>query len=215
MLKEKTAIGPGLLFMVLFISLFSYGVIESPHAAAKYIGNNGYWGFLLAFGIAIPVIAVTCRLGRRFPRKSVIQYLPEVMGKPLGKALGFLYLVVIMVLMIWASRAISEQLSVYFLNRTPMWVSVFIFLAVATFVAYQGIEGISRLASFLFPVTFFFSMIAILFSFQNFDLENIRPVFLLDGLKIPLGSVISFLSFYFFIDSINGLPVFDGKRKRL
>ena len=50
MLKEKTGIGPGLLFMVLFISLFSYGVIESPHAAAKYIGNNGYWGFLLAFG---------------------------------------------------------------------------------------------------------------------------------------------------------------------
>ena len=87
--------------------------------------------------MAIPVIAVIAGLGRRFPRKSVIQYLPEVMGIPLGKFLGLLYLVVIMILMIWASRAISEQLSIYFLSRTPMGASVFIFLVVAAFVAYQ------------------------------------------------------------------------------
>ena len=213
MLKEKTGIGPGLLFMVLFISLFSYGVIESLRAAAKYIGNNGYWGFLLAFCVAIPVIAVICRLGKRFPRKSVIQYLPEVMGIPLGKLLGFLYLVVIMVLMIWASRAISEQLSVYFLSRTPMWAAVFIFLVVSAFVAYQGIEGVSRLAAFLFPVTFFFSLIAILFSFQNFDLDNIRPFFLIDGFKIPLGSLHLFYPFISLLTVLMISPYLTEKQK--
>jgi spore germination protein len=212
-LKEKTGIGPGLLFMVLFISMFSYGVIEAPHAAAKYIGNNGYWGFILAFGIVIPVIAVISRLGKRFPSKSVIQYLPEVMGAPLGKFLGFLYLVVIMGLMIWASRAISEQLSIYFLSRTPMWASVFIFMVVSTFVAYQGIEGVSRLAAFLFPVTFFFSFLAILFSFQNFDLENIRPIFFIDGFKIPLGTVYLFYPFISLLTVLMIFPYLTQKQK--
>lgn len=213
MLKEKTGIGPGLLFMVLFISLFSYGVIEAPHTAAKYIGNNGYWGFLLAFLIAIPVILIISRLGRRFPSKSVIQYLPEVVGVPLGKVLGFLYLLMILVLMIWASRAISEQLSVYFLNKTPMCASVFIFLVVSAFVAYQGIEGVSRLAAFLFPVTFFFSFIAILFSFQNFDLENIRPVFMIDGFKIPVGSVYLFYPFISLLTVLTIFPYLTKKQK--
>jgi spore germination protein len=213
MLKEKTGIGPGLLFMVLFISLFSYGVIESPHAAAKYIGSNGYWGFLLAFMVALPVIWVICRLGKRFPSKSIIQYLPEIVGAPLGKILGFLYLVVVMILMIWASRAISELLSIYFLNRTPMGVSVFIFLVVSTFVAYQGIEGVSRLAAFLFPVTFFFSFLAIMFSFQNFDLENIRPIFFIEGFKIPLGMVYLFYPFISLLTVLMIFPYLTKKQK--
>jgi spore germination protein len=213
MLKEKTGIGPGLLFMVVFISLFSYGVIESPHAAAKYVGNNGYWGFLLAFCVAIPVIWVICRLGKRFPSKSIIQYLPEIMGFPLGKFLGVLYLMVIMALMIWASRAISELISVYFLSRTPMWASVFIFLVVSAYVAYQGIEGVSRLAAFLFPVTFFFSFIAILFSFQNFDLENIRPIFLMDGFKIPIGSIYLFYPFISLLSVLMIFPYLTKKQK--
>lgn len=35
MLKEKTGIGPGLLFMVLYISMFSYGVMQPIYVAAK------------------------------------------------------------------------------------------------------------------------------------------------------------------------------------
>ncbi|MBU7005164.1 GerAB/ArcD/ProY family transporter [Phosphitispora fastidiosa] len=213
MLKEKTGIGPGLLFMVMYISMFSYGVMHPISVAAKYMGNNGYWGFLMAFIISIPVIALITLLGKRFPKKSVIQYLPEVFGTFTGKFLGLIYLGFIMVLMIWASRAISEEISVYFLSRTPMWVSIFVFLGVAAYIAHQGIEGLTRLAAFIFPVTFLFGILAILFSFQNFQLDNIRPIFLIDGFKIPYGSLHMFYPFIPLLTVLMIYPYLTEKQK--
>lgn len=213
MLKEKTGIGPGLLFMVLFVSMFSFGVMRALNVAAKYMGNNGYWGFLLAFVISIPVIALICLLGQRFPDKSVILYLPEIFGTVLGKLLGLIYLLFILIIMVWTSRTVSEEISVYFLGRTPMWASVFLFLAVSTYVAHQGIEGVTRLAAFIFPVTIFLSLGAILFSFQNFQLDNIRPIFLVDGFKIPYGSLHLFFPFIPLLTVLMIYPYLTEKQK--
>ena len=44
MLKETTGIGPGLLFNIMFSSLYGYGVVSSPYVAAKYMGT-GTWPF--------------------------------------------------------------------------------------------------------------------------------------------------------------------------
>ena len=30
--------------MVLYVSIFGYGIIHAPRVAAEYIGPNGYWG---------------------------------------------------------------------------------------------------------------------------------------------------------------------------
>ena len=213
MLKEKTGIGPGLLFMVLYVSMFSYGVSQSVRIAAEYMGNNGYWGFLLAFIISIPVIWGISWLGKRFPKQSVIQYLPRLVGTFLGKIFGFIFLVAIMILMVWTSRIITEEVSLYFLGRTPIWASVALFLIVALYAARQGIEGLTRLAAFIFPVTFFFSFMAILFSFQNFELENIRPLFFMDGLVIPFGAVHMFFPFIVLLTVLAINPYLTQKQK--
>jgi spore germination protein len=213
MLNEKTAIGPGLLFMVLYITMFSYGVSQSVRVAAEQMGHNGYWGFLLAFMIAVPVIWGISWLGNRFPRQSVIQYLPRLVGTFLGKLIGFVILAAIMALMVWASRTITEEVSLYFLGRTPIWASVALFLLVAFYAARQGLEGVTRLAAFLFPVTFLFSFAAILFSFQNFELNNIRPLFLIDGLKIPIGSVHMFYPFVVLLTVLLINPYLTEKQK--
>lgn len=213
MLKEKTGIGPGLLFMVLYVSMFGYGVSQSVRVAAEYMGNNGYWGFLLAFIITIPLIWGISMLGRRFPNQSVIQYLPQLVGTFFGKIFGFIFLVAIMALMVWMSRTITEEVSLYFLERTPIWASVFLFLLVALYIAHQGIEGLTRLAAFIFPVTFFFSTIAILFSFQNFELDNIRPIFFIDGFEIPYGAVHMFYPFTVLLTVLAINPYLTEKKK--
>jgi spore germination protein len=215
MLKEKTAIGPGLLFMVLYVSMFSYGVSQSVRVAAEQMGNNGYWGFLLAFIVSIPVIWGISWLGKRFPNQSVIQYLPQLVGTFLGKLLGFMFLVAVMALLVWTSRTITEEVSLYFLGRTPIWASVALFLIVALYAARQGLEGVTRLAAFIFPVTFLFSFMAILFSFQNFELDNIRPLFLIDGLKIPYGSVHMFYPFVVLLTVLLINPYLTEKQKSL
>jgi len=195
MLKEKTGIGPGLLFMVLYVSIFAFGELLTPNVAAQYIGNNGFWGFLVAFFLAAGLIVLLNNLGKRFPGKSVIQYLPELCGTVLGKFLGLVFLSMILVYVMWMSTAVVQQWGTYFLIRTPEWVRALLFVTVAIFIAYQGIEGVTRLAAFAFPLTFVLSLLAIGFSFQNFELDNIRPIFFVDGFKIPLGAMHLFFPF--------------------
>ncbi|ATW26511.1 GerAB/ArcD/ProY family transporter [Candidatus Formimonas warabiya] len=196
MLKEKTEIGPGLLFMVLFAPLVGYGLMQSPYIAAEQIGNNGYWGFVLAFVPAVGLIGILDALGRRFPQKSLIQYLPDVCGPFWGRILGFIYLLFMMAVLTISSILAVLQSETYFLFRTPSWALILFFLGISAYIAHQGIEGIARLSAFVFPVTFVLSVLSIAFSFQNFELDNIRPVCLIDGFKIPLGAVQMFYPFF-------------------
>lgn len=215
MLKEKTGIGPGLLFMVLFASIFGYGIMQSAYVAAEYMGNNGYLGFILAFILALGLIYILNRLGRRFPNKSIIQYLPEVFGRIVGKILGFTYLAFIMGVLFINSSLIVQQNKTFFLAITPSWAVILLFLSISAFIAYQGIEGITRLAGFVFPVTFVLCLVAIAFSFQSFELDNIRPIFFIDGLKIPLGTLQIFYPFVGLITILMLYPYLSEKQKIL
>lgn len=216
MLKEKTGIGPGLFFMVLYVSIFGFGVMQAPHVAAEHMGHNGYWGFILAFILSIPVTAGIAWLGRHFPNRSVIEYLPQLFGVFFGKVLGFLILTAILVLMVWTSRMINEEVRLYFLSRTPVWASIALFLLVALFLARQGIEGITRLAAFVFPLTFVLNFLAILFSLQNFELDNIRPVFFFEnGLAVGNGAVHLFYPFLVLLTALMINPYLTKKKKGL
>lgn len=215
MLEEKTGVGPGLLFMVLYVTMFGYGELLTPYVAARTIGNNGYWGLLLAFILAIGFIVLLNSLGKMFPGKSVIQYLPDLCGTALGKLLGVIYLLLILTTIVFTSSLIIQQWRAYFLIRTPGWAMALLFLGISAFIAYQGIEGITRLAAFAFPVTFFLTVVAIAFSFQNFELDNIRPIFFIDGLKIPMGAVQLFYPFTPLVAVLLIYPYLTKKEKGL
>lgn len=196
MLKETTGIGPGLLFNIMFSSLYGYGVISSPYVAAKYMGSNGYLGFILATFLAIPVVLCAVRLGKRFPGKSIIQYLPLVFGKILGKGIAFFFLLFLLIITAWATRQISELSNVFFLNRTPLWAIATILLSATAYIAHKGIEGITRLAAFIFPVAVVFIFLSAVFSFQGFKLDYVRPVFYTQGYQLPLGTLQMFYIFF-------------------
>lgn len=196
MLKETTGIGPGLLFNIMFSSLYGYGVVSSPYVAAKYMGSNGYLGFILATSLAIPIVLCAVRLGKRFPGKSIIQYLPLVFGKILGKGIGFFFLLFLLIITAWATRQISDLSNVFFLNRTPLWAIATILLSATAYIAHKGIESITRLAAFIFPVAVVFIFLSAIFSFQGFKLDYIRPVFYTQGYQLPLGTLQMFYIFF-------------------
>ena len=62
-------------------------------------------------------------------------------------------------------------------------------------------------------MTLLFSLLAILFSFQNFDPDNIRPVFLIEGFKIPLGSIQLFYPFISLLTVLLIYPYLTQKSK--
>lgn len=196
MLKEKTGIGPGLLFTFLFSSLFSFGLMNSPYIAAKYMGANGYLGLIVAMFLTIPVITAIVKLGKRFPDKSIIEYLPIVFGKVMGKIVGLAYLLFLLALTIYAIRSTAELFNIYFLMNTPVWALSALMLISAAYLAHLGIEGITRLAAFVFPLAFIFIVLSVALAFQNFQFDHVRPIFNTTLLKISMGSMQMFYIFF-------------------
>lgn len=192
MLEEKTAIGPGLFFMLIFVMQTGYGFLQTPFLAAKHFGANGYWGVVAAFILALPLILALAALGKRFPQQSFVEYLPEIFGKPLGKILGFIYLLFLTFLFSWITMAIAGHYNMYFLIRTPFWVIVLVILGTQAFLARKGIEGLGRLSAFVFLPTLLLMIMTLIGSFQHFDINNVRPVFYFDPPKIPEGIIAMF-----------------------
>jgi spore germination protein KB len=196
MLKEKTGIGSGLMFAMLFSSFFGYGMMFSARNAAKYMGSNGYWGIFLAFLLTIPIAFIADNFAKRFPGKSIIRYLPLVFGKILGKLVGLIYCLLILLVIVWSIRGITEMYTLYFLHRTPIAASTFLVLITAAYLAHKGIEGISRLAAFVFPLAFVFIVLTVILSFQNVLVDHIKPVFRIEGYKPLVGALQSFYIFF-------------------
>ena len=213
MLREKTGIGPGLFFMVLYVSTFGYGVIHAPRVAAEYVGPNGYWGFILAFP-GNPGDGGYCLAGTALPNRSVIEYLLQLFGVFLGKLLGLLVLVAILILMIRTSRIFSGGVNIFFLRRTPAWAPAALYLLISFYIARQGIEGITRLAAFVFPLTFVLSFLVILFSMENLELDNIRPVFFFEsGRAVAAGTANQFSPFMVLLTALLVNPYLTRKDK--
>jgi len=215
MLKGKTAIGPGLLFTFMFSSIFGYEIMQLPLAAAKYGGPNEYWGLVVAFGLSTIVILQLVALQKRFPGKSVVQYLPDVVGTVPGKILGIIYILFLIILLSWTVRAVAEQFNTYFLLRTPAWVIMALTLLSIMYLAYTGIEGITRLASFVFPLSFIFILLSTAISFQFFDPDKVRPVFYVQGYEIPIVALESFYSFFALAVLFVVLPYLTEQNKAL
>lgn len=141
MLKEKTGIGPGLLFIFLFSSLFGFGLMNSPYIAARYMGANGYLGLIVAMFLTIPVITAIVELGKRFPDKSIIEYLPLAFGSVMGKIVGFAYVLFLLALTVYAIRSMAELFNIYFLMNTLVWALSALMLISVAYLAHLGIEG--------------------------------------------------------------------------
>lgn len=188
MLQEKTEIGSGLLFCLLFPMIFGYGLSKLSALAAKTMGHNGYWGLVFSYLLAVLVMAVIVSLGKRFPELSLVELLPRFFGKPIGIVFGLIYTLFLLALIVWTVRAVADTYHVYFLVRTPANAVVAVFLLSSLYIAWKGIEGISRLAAFLFVLPLMFIILTIIFSFQGFRLDNIQPIFFFEGKKVLSGA---------------------------
>ncbi len=196
MLPEKTGIGSGLLFMFVLSSLFGFGIMFAPQVAAESIGGNGYWGVVVAFLFSLPVIAAVVGLGKRFPGKSIIAYLPQVYGKGFGKIFGLIFLLFLLISGVLFLRDITGIFASFFLFRSPLWAIVSIILLAAAYPAYLGIEVISRQASFLFTAVYLIITIILLMSLQHFQPDHIRPVLAGNPFIVASGGVRLFYCYF-------------------
>lgn len=126
---------------------------------------------------------------RRFPDQDLIITARQVLGKKVAFGGNLLFLSCFVVWLILAIRDSGELTLIYFLNRTPIWALLTLFLIGVGYLAINGLRPVIRLAAFVLIPTVLFRFLMQLIALQGFKATNLLTLFARPPLDYLLGSL--------------------------
>jgi spore germination protein KB len=171
-------------------------VIAVP--AIKDAGRDGWLGVLIGYGLATLTGLILLDLGRRFPSRTFIQYLPVVLGKLPGKLAGLAYILGWWLMAPLIIREITELIRLV-LPFTPPVVITILMALLAIYVMRQGFEVFTRTAQFFVLIVIFLLLLILLLNAPNLRFTELTP-FLADGFSPVVRSL--WVQFPYALESI-------------
>ena len=165
MIKDKiTNIQMGFL---LFSVMVGVGILSLPQQVANQAGVDG-WIVIILSGILAAVSALLmAKIGERFPEKSLIEYGPVLIGKPMGIMLCLLFLIYFIVFASTVTRISADVTKLYLLDDTPVEVVILSTFLTSTLIVLHGINAIARFNQFIQPIILFLLILVLLLTFSG------------------------------------------------
>ena len=166
----------------LLMLLFTIEVVTaSLYVPPRYaqLAGPGSWiaGSIIPAFYGLLVIAVVLALARRFPSQAFTDYLPEILGKIPGKLLAAAYALMFVHFGSVILNEGSSLIRITIFTQTPGVVLDVVWVVLAVYGAYLGIEVIARENQLVLPF-YLFSLVVILgLAAHYIDFNNLRPVF--------------------------------------
>lgn len=167
--------------MLLYPAIIATAILSIPAFTAKYAGNDVWLSPIIASSIGFLAVFIAVKLYHYYPGKTIIQTSEEILGRILGKIIGFLFLSFYIEMSGNIARTYSEFLVTSFLPKTPQIVIIAFMMCLCGFCIYGGLEVLARCGQVLFPLLVFPLLFSLLFLVKDFDFGNILPI-LEDGL---------------------------------
>lgn len=138
-------------------------------------GRDGWIAVLFAYTISIVVALCLVNLAHRFPKKTIVQYLPVVLGKFIGKTLGLAYILVMWAMSLVIFREAREVVG-FFLPKTPQFAIGVLISILIIYTMKQGIEVFARVTEILIVIVIISITFVILTSLKESNFKNLLPV---------------------------------------
>ncbi|MGZ0041320.1 GerAB/ArcD/ProY family transporter [Paenibacillus ottowii] len=186
-------------FVIVSKSMIGTGIVVLPRGICKEVGTPDGWISVVLSGLlAMFAGYVIVKLSQRFPNQTFFQYSQMVAGKLLGTGAAIILSLYYILGSGYSLRFMGEVIHMYLLDKTPIEVIMIVFLSLGTYLTVGGVNPIARLTELFLPLVILFLLVLILFSLNDIELDNIRPVLgegvlpVLKGLK---PSIFSFAGF--------------------
>lgn len=162
---------------LLFYSVAAYdGILFIPRITGKEAGPDLWLSPIWAHLAGLLFVLVMLRLGRAFPKETIIEYSGRLLGSWLGKVAGFTLIFYGINLTSVILREYSDFISVVFLQETPALIIMGGMMLLVSCAVRGGVEVLGRLAQLLLPITFFVFGLLIVLSIPEWDVNRILPI---------------------------------------
>lgn len=174
---NRVRLSPAMFFITMLTALYGLVFLVPPCDTVERCGPSSYWAVVVSFIYMIPFSLIVVALQRRFPDQNIFEAALSIFGKVAGRIINLLFLGFFLFHYGLLIRISVELILVNFLNRTPFWFMLILFLAGVGYIAYDGLFSISRLAGFLVIPAVSLRLIMQLLALQGLNTTQLLPVF--------------------------------------
>lgn len=175
------------------------GILSLPRTVGEATQSSDGWISILLSGlIAILVVWVLAHLPARFPKLSYYEYAALIVPKPVAQLFTWLFILYSLGFVAYEIRAIANISKQYIFNRTPVEFIALTFLLLIQYAVRGKRAGVIRLNMLFFPIALVVTGLTIVFNIDNFEMPNLKPIFVTDWQGIGKGmleTVFSLLGF--------------------
>jgi spore germination protein KB len=207
MRKEVISNRQGIAMVTLFI--MGSTLILGTGSDAK---QDAWLAVIFSVVLAIPIIAIYCRILSLFPDKNLYDILNIVFGRVAGRVLALFFVWYAFHLGSLVLRNFQEFIKIVSFPETPEFIPIMFMGILCIWAVKEGIEVLGRFSQFIILILGFILITVIIISMKEANFDNLRP-FLYNGFKPVLSSTFGIFSFPF-AETVLFLAVFDFKAKR-
>ena len=173
---ENGKISPRQLAFLMTNVVLATVIIFMPQLGARELGQDGWLSAIIATLWGILVVLPLVALGERYPAMTFVEYLPLVLGKPLGKILGAFYVFWFLATGGFILRTFSMFLSITIMPSTPVSVFSITLLVLVYYAVKRGIEAWVRVSEVLLPLIILSILMVMILPYNQMDLGRLLPV---------------------------------------
>lgn len=138
-------------------------------------GRDAWMSYIIGYGIGILIAYSLIALNKLFPGKTLIQYVPLIIGRPLG----YLYILVYVLTFTYFTALIlnlSINMISLFYEETPGLVLTAISVLLLGYIAKHGIEVFGRVCELFIPLIIFSIIFMVVTVIPHIDMARLTPV---------------------------------------
>lgn len=129
----------------------------------------------LAYVIGTIIGIYMIKLGLLFPDKTIVQYLPIILGKFIGKIIGLIYILIIFFTTALLIRANLDTFALV-MPLTPKIAMSILLTILVVYASICGFEVFARVIEFFMPIVISIILMIILLNISDINLRNLSPI---------------------------------------
>ncbi|NQX64039.1 GerAB/ArcD/ProY family transporter [Paenibacillus qinlingensis] len=199
-MTEHGKISAGQAAALLYLSIISTALLYLPNITAKSAGNDLWLSPIIGSIAGFLLVFITCKLAKKYPNQTFMQYLPAIIGSLPAKILGFLYIISLLNMSGAVLRSYTELMLNAFLRMTPKGVIIYSMLIICAYAVRSGLEIIGRAAQLFMPVVIISLIFIVALLWKDYNVMDMLPILengLLPAIKGSIHSMTWISEFFF------------------
>lgn len=146
------------------VIVFSTGFLAAARLLTPVAGTAAWISVLLGGLVGLAIAWLVGSVSSAFPEQNLVRIAEDVLSRPLGKVVGLTFALYCTAIVVLGTREFVLAISISFLEKTPLVVTSGVFVILAAYAAYLGVEAIARVCFIFFGVVIASIMILVIFA---------------------------------------------------